>query len=433
MATQVTLNSGSVDSAGSLALKTNGTTTAVTINASQGVEFNAGAVGTPSITTTGDTNTGIFFPAADTIGFAEGGVEAMRLDSAGNMGLGVTPSALTSGYKGFEINNVGNALTSTQNVVNLSTNAIRGTTFTYGATSPATLYQQSSGTHVWYTAASGTAGNTISFTQVMTLDASGNLIVGGTTAYGKTTVSGTLPFLRVVDTAGSSGVWGSYISGSSTDLAGFTYSSVTGENRIGGLQSYVFPTFYSGGSESARIDTSGNVLVGAISTFGTGPVQIQSATSGQLSLRNSAASAGAHWRMGPDSSANDLILYSSNASGGVYIGNASTSWSGRSDERLKDIIEPITDAANKVSNLRAVIGKFKTDEEGTRRSFLIAQDVQAVLPEAVSVSPRKEGEDTDYLGVAYTDVIPLLVAAIKEQQAIITQLQADVAALKGTA
>jgi len=84
MATQVTLNSGSVDSAGSLALKTNGTTTAVTINASQGVEFNAGTAALPVITTTGDTNTGIFFSAADTIDFAEGGVATGQFDSSGN-------------------------------------------------------------------------------------------------------------------------------------------------------------------------------------------------------------------------------------------------------------------------------------------------------------------------------------------------------------
>jgi hypothetical protein len=50
----------------------------------------AGTVSAPGLTISGDTNTGIFFPAADTIAFAEGGTEAMRLDSSGNMGLGVT-------------------------------------------------------------------------------------------------------------------------------------------------------------------------------------------------------------------------------------------------------------------------------------------------------------------------------------------------------
>jgi hypothetical protein len=47
----------------------------------------AGTAALPVITTTGDTNTGIFFPAADTIGFAEGGAEAMRIDSSGNVNL----------------------------------------------------------------------------------------------------------------------------------------------------------------------------------------------------------------------------------------------------------------------------------------------------------------------------------------------------------
>jgi hypothetical protein len=78
------------DNSGSLVLQTNSGTTALTIDTSQRAAFVAGTAALPAITTTGDTNTGMFFPAADTIAFAEGGAEAMRLDSSGNVGIGNT-------------------------------------------------------------------------------------------------------------------------------------------------------------------------------------------------------------------------------------------------------------------------------------------------------------------------------------------------------
>ena len=120
-----------------------------------------------------------------------------------------------------------------------------------------------------------------------------------------------------------------------------------------------------------------------------------------------------------------------NSSGGVYLGAGSTAWASASDERLKDIIEPIENGLTKVASLRAVIGKFKTDAEGTRRSFLIAQDVQAVLPEAISTTMVKDDEtNTEYLGVSYTDVIPLLVASIKELKTLVDAQAAEIAELK---
>ena len=124
-------------------------------------------------------------------------------------------------------------------------------------------------------------------------------------------------------------------------------------------------------------------------------------------------------------------FYIVNSSAGVYLGAGSTAWASASDERLKDIIEPIENGLTKVASLRAVIGKFKTDAEGTRRSFLIAQDVQAVLPEAISTTMVKDDEtNTEYLGVSYTDVIPLLVASIKDLKTIVDAQAAEIAELK---
>ena len=67
-----------------VAISTGGTER-VRVNASGQAEFTAGTAALPAITTTGDTNTGIFFPAADTIAFTEGGTEVMRLDSSANL------------------------------------------------------------------------------------------------------------------------------------------------------------------------------------------------------------------------------------------------------------------------------------------------------------------------------------------------------------
>jgi hypothetical protein len=104
-------------------------------------------------------------------------------------------------------------------------------------------------------------------------------------------------------------------------------------------------------------------------------------------------------------------FYMLNGSGGVELGSGATSWASHSDERNKDIIEPITDAMSKVNTLRSVIGKYKTDAEGTRRAFLIAQDVEKILPEAVDTS------EEDKWTLRYTDTIPLLVKAIQELKA----------------
>jgi hypothetical protein len=83
----------------------------VVTGGAQTIEFAAGTASAPSITTTGDTNTGIFFPAADTIAFTEGGAEAMRIDSSGRLLVGTTTARVnffnTSASAGIQIEGTG--------------------------------------------------------------------------------------------------------------------------------------------------------------------------------------------------------------------------------------------------------------------------------------------------------------------------------------
>jgi hypothetical protein len=125
------------------------------------------------------------------------GSERMRIDSAGNLGLGVTPSAWSStsgGTKALQISNGtinGFLAAKDTNEIIIGANAFRdGATWKYIANGASTFYDQTNGAHLWFTAPSGTAGNAISFTQAMTLDASGNLGIGATSPGARLTVSG---------------------------------------------------------------------------------------------------------------------------------------------------------------------------------------------------------------------------------------------------
>jgi hypothetical protein len=424
--------------------------------------------------------------------FSAGTTNIMVFNSSGNLGLGVTPSAWDTGIalKAFQFSATGcvygysfggNNFTAISNNFYINSSG----TGTYLTTNTASQYSQSAGQHRWFTAPSGTAGNAISFTQAMTLDASGRQLLGHTSSQGNNSrlqVSGSAEFFgsqggngplttlsfyntnssgfqiatmdvitganfyegiirwqtkdaggtvaeRVrIDSSGNFGVGtsspASYggsaftksvnIGSLNTITAGFS-DGVSGTLRIAhasGQNIINFDTsalcFQSGGStptERARITSTGNLLVGSTTNTTNSNLILTGAT---------------RWAVGTQAGGNLFYIVRDSDGVGQYMVNGSTSWTATSDERLKDIIEPISDAASKVSTLRAVIGKFKKDAEGTRRSFLIAQDVQAVLPEAVTIQEDEFGT----LGIQYTEVIPLLVAAIKEQTTLIESLKA---------
>lgn len=128
----------------------------------------------------------------------------LRLNASGNLGLGVTPSAWASGlsvFQGSSSLSVGNSGNGGMNVL---ANAYYGSNWTYVSSAQASWYQQIDGKHAWHIAPSGTAGNAISFTQAMTLNASGNLSIGNTNDTYKLDVSGTGRFTGDVSVIKSS-------------------------------------------------------------------------------------------------------------------------------------------------------------------------------------------------------------------------------------
>jgi hypothetical protein len=111
-----------------------------------------------------------------------------------------------------------------------------------------------------------------------------------------------------------------------------------------------------------------------------------------------------------ESAAGNAFRIVAGGSGGVQLASGATSWAAVSDERKKDILNDITDATSKIMSLRTVMFKYKEDSKQLVHPGFIAQDILAVLPEAVDVASDTEKT----LAVRYTEIIPLLAAGIKE-------------------
>ena len=118
-------------------------------------------------------------------------------------------------------------------------------------------------------------------------------------------------------------------------------------------------------------------------------------------------------------------------SGAIY--STSTSITSISDQRFKENIKDIDVGLDVVMALKPrrfdwIDGK---GEDRKNAVGFIAQEMQTVLPDLISTYEQSPEDTTEYLAIRQSDLIPTLVKAIQEQQALITQLQADIAILKG--
>jgi hypothetical protein len=195
--------------------------------------------------------------------FLTANTERMRLDASGNLGLGVTPSAFTSNRTVLQVGRGSlMAVPSEASYFALSANVFDDAADKYIATNFATRYKQHNGIHSWLTAASGTAGNAITFTQALTLFASGGLSLGNTTDAGAGAFS-----------AKSTSAAHLFDSNSGTEVIGISKASgnkaylATVSNTDSGLQ-----VKDSSGSITLTVGTSGKsvALQGGTVVTGTG-------------------------------------------------------------------------------------------------------------------------------------------------------------------
>ena len=310
-------------------------------------------------------------------------------------------------------------------------------TLTFGSANTTTAAQiagidsgSTNGQLAFYTTATGTS------TERMRIDSSGKVGIGTTSPVGNLTVS----------KAGAEGI--EFIAGNVSNVSTTQYYNRSGAAYTANAQDASYHSWLISGAEKARIDSSGNLLVGGTTTYGAVTVAkaAPSAPYGQIcafspTAGDSNISGMSIVKYGSDTTTAQVMIrfligQGANGQGQINANGANTvAFGSYSDSRLKENIVDLPSQLDNIMALRPVEYDYIESMGGGHQIGFVAQEVQAIYPDLV-------GENEDGM-LTLTDMNKndaRLIKAIQEMKAIIdtqastiTQLQADVAVLKGTA
>jgi len=384
--------------------------------------------------------------SADPLAIYTNNAERMRIDSSGNVGIGLTPENSNGTWRNFEqggMNLVGRKVGGVDGMIGTNYVFKTDNSEVYKYTAPTSRLFFDANEMLFQQAASGTAGTAITWSEAMRIDGSGDVFVksGGqlkverpgasnfssfyTDTADSTIINNSWSNQKIVLTRdGNVGIGttspdeklevyqGNIKLGTATNT---TSKLIFERSAVDRAEIYVGSSnqlqFDLGGSERMRIDSSGNLVVGT--TTASGKLTLDNASNTALTLLVSIDSGGtgahthAEWR-----NTNGTV-------GSIVTTGSATAYNTSSDERLK---ENIVDApAGNIDVIR--VRSFDWKADGTHQTYgVIAQELVDVAPEAVT-----QGEtDDDMWAVDYSKLVPMMIKEIQD-------LKAEVAALKGSA
>jgi hypothetical protein len=347
------------------------------------------------------------------------GLERMRIDSAGNVGIGTTAPAerlhlLASGFAGDGLKIEGNA-----------TNQYPGITFAAtGAASPRTWTMSIRG---------GAAGqfnlddNTASATR-LAIDSSGNVGIGTTNPTGRLTIGGSGEALSVYSGAsGNNEAFHLFSGSSSAAYNSYLYGGTYDSGAFAGSYAYLGGWDSRGGAVPLLLQ-KGSGIVGIGTTSPAYPLDVWGSSSFPLRLGSTPQGTGG-WSVGPYSLNNYFYIITNAASDGVYLAYGGSSWAANSDMRLKKNIEPLKneDGLAAIMSLRPVTYNWLDKKSLPDKQYgFIAQEVEKVMPQIVTTGKDVTLEKADgtreevktVKGLTYTGFVVPLVKAVQELKSL---------------